>query len=219
MDWFRAVNGYCERTDAGYWAEPVNALSNAGFVIAGVLAWRLSAGDRGARLLAAVLVLIGVGSFLFHTHAQVWAALADVIPIQAFILIYLGLATVRFLALPWWAGVVAAGLFVPYAAVAARGVGAVFGPMNGSAGYVPVPVLIAGYAAVMWRRAPETARRLLIGSVILGLSLVFRTVDEAVCPVFPVGTHFVWHLLNAAMLGWMILVLHRHRAVNPAEAA
>jgi hypothetical protein len=91
--------------------------------------------------------------------------------------------------------------------------------MNGSAGYVPVPVLIAGYAAVMWRRAPETARRLLIGSVILGLSLVFRTVDEAVCPVFPVGTHFVWHLLNAAMLGWMILVLHRHRAVNPAEAA
>ena len=34
MDWFRAVNSYCERTDAGYWSEPVNALSNAGFLLA-----------------------------------------------------------------------------------------------------------------------------------------------------------------------------------------
>jgi hypothetical protein len=145
----------------------------------------------------------------------VWAALADVIPIQAFILIYLGLATVRFFALPWWAGVLAAGLFVPYAAVAARAVGAAFGPLNGSAGYVPVPVLIAGYAALLWRRVPETAGGLLIGSAILGLSLVFRTVDEAVCPAFPLGTHFLWHLLNAVMLGWMILVLVRHgRRIN-----
>jgi hypothetical protein len=215
MDWFRAVNGYCERTDAGYWAEPVNALSNAGFVIAGVVAWRLSAGDRGARLLAAVLVLIGVGSFLFHTHAQLWAALADVVPIQGFILIYLGLATVRFFALPWWAGVLAAALFVPYAAVTARAVGAAFGPLNGSAGYVPVPVLIAAYAALLWRRAPETARGLALGAGLLAVSLVFRTIDRAVCPGFPLGTHFVWHLLNAAMLGWMIAVLVRHRGLTP----
>ena len=105
MDWFRAVNSYCERTDAGYWSEPVNALSNAGFLLAAVVMLAPGrAGDRGARLLAAVLFLIGVGSFLFHTHAQVWAALADVVPIQAFILIYLWLATVRFFALPWWAG-------------------------------------------------------------------------------------------------------------------
>ena len=32
VDWFRAVNGYCERTDASYWSEPVNALSNAAFL-------------------------------------------------------------------------------------------------------------------------------------------------------------------------------------------
>jgi hypothetical protein len=25
----------------------------------------------------------------------------------------------------------------------------------------------------------------------------------------PVGTHFLWHLLNALMLGWMIEVLGR----------
>ena len=210
MDWLRAVNGYCERTDASYWSEPLNALSNASFVVFGLLAWRVARGDLGARLLAANLVLIGIGSYLFHTHAQVWAMLADVVPIQAFILIYLGIASVRFFALPRWAGLVVAVLFVPYAALVERAVEALAGPMNGSTGYVPVPILIAGYAAALWQQAPETARGLLAGAGMLAASIFFRTIDEAVCPAFPLGTHFLWHLLNGAMLGWMILVLVRH---------
>ena len=212
MDWFRAVNSYCERTGPGYWSEPLNAVTNAAFVVAGVLAWRLAAGDRGARLLAALLVAIGVGSYLFHTHAQVWAAFADVVPIQIFILLYLGLATVRFFALPWWAGVLAAVLFLPFAALVARTATAAFGPLNGSVGYLPVPLLVAGYAAALRRRAPGTARGLLAGAALLAASLFFRTVDRAVCADFPLGTHFLWHLLNAVMLWWMVRVLVRHRA-------
>lgn len=219
MDWFRAVNSYCERTDAGYWSEPVNALTNLAFMVVAVLAWRLAAAerDRGAQALAAVLFLIGVGSYLFHTHAQVWAMMADVVPIQGFILLYLYLATVRFFGTPPWVGIVAVVLFVPYAAVVGRGIGAVFGPMNGSVGYMPVPILIAAYGAALWRRAPRTAAGLLAGAGLLALSLAFRTMDQAVCGRFPFGTHFLWHLLNAAMLGWMILVLVRHgKARGPA---
>jgi hypothetical protein len=214
MDWFRAVNSYCERTDAGYWSEPVNALTNAGFLVAAVLCWRLAAvrRDRGAQALSGVLFLIGIGSYLFHTHAQVWAMTADVAPIQVFILAYVYLATVRFFVLPAWAGALAVVLFMPYAALVGRVIGAAFGPLNGSVGYMPVPILIAGYAAALWRRAPATARGLLAGAGLLALSLVFRTVDEAACGAFPLGTHFLWHLLNAAMLGWMILVLVRHGA-------
>jgi hypothetical protein len=59
-------------------------------------------------------------------------------------------------------------------------------------------------------RAPATARGLLVGASLLSASLVFRTVDAAACGTFPIGTDFLWHLLNAAMLGWMILVLMRH---------
>ena len=39
------------------------------------------------------------------------------------------------------------------------------------------------------------------------MSLFFRTVDDAVCGAVPVGTHFLWHILNGVMLGWMIRVL------------
>jgi hypothetical protein len=209
MDWFRAVNNYCERTDPGYWSEPVNALTNAAFILAAIWGWRIAsaAGDTGGRVLAAILAAIGVGSYLFHTHAQIWSLYADVIPIQVFILAYLYLATVRFFAVPWWGGALAVLAFIPYAAVTARGLGALVGSLNGSIGYVPVPILIAAYAVALRHRRPEVARGLAIGAGILALSLVFRTLDAGICAGFPLGTHFLWHLLNAAMLGWMIGVV------------
>jgi FtsH-binding integral membrane protein len=223
MDWFREVNNYCERLDNSYWAEPVNAITNASFLIAALICWRLIGArrDLGARLLTVILAAIGVGSYLFHTHAQIWALMADVTPIQAFILVYVYLATVRFFEAPRWAGAAAVVLFIPYAALVARGLGAVVGDLNGSIGYAPVPILIAAYAVALRRRAPETARGLAIGAAILVASLTFRTIDQAVCPALPVGTHFLWHVLNGIMLGWMIVVMLRHgeRAGAPALAA
>lgn len=213
MDWSRAVNSYCERLDASFWSEPVNALSNVGFLLVAALVWRRPEvrSDPGARLLTLVLVAIGVGSFLFHTHAEVWAMLADVLPILGFILIYVHLATVRFLGAPVWGGALAAVAYVPASAMASRGITSAVGPVNGSVSYMPVAILIAAYALALARRKPQTARGLAIGAAALCLSIALRSVDQAVCPAFPLGTHFFWHLLNAALLGWMILVLARHR--------
>jgi hypothetical protein len=212
VDWFRHVNNYCERLDASYWAEPVNSLSNAGFVLAAIMCWRILGARRdiGARLLIVILFLIGIGSFLFHTHAQVWAAVADVAPIQGFILVYVYLATVRFFEAPCWAGILAALGFIPYALVVSKSVAAMVGSLNGSVGYVPVPILIAIYALLLMRRAPAASKGLAVGAAILSVSLVFRTVDPVVCSAFLLGTHFIWHILNASMLGWMILVLAKH---------
>lgn len=209
MDWFREVNIYCERTDAAYWSEPINAVTNAAFLIAAALCWRML-GDRrdlGARSLTLILAAIGVGSFLFHTHAQVWAGAADVAPIQLFILVYLYLATVRFFGASAWAGAIAVVMFIPYAWAAQTAVEAVVGRLNGSAAYAPVPLLIGAYALALARRSPRAARDLAIGAGLLVVSLTFRTIDEAVCPALPLGTHFLWHMLNAVMLAWMIRTL------------
>ena len=53
--------------------------------------------------------------------------------------------------------------------------------------------------------------RLHLGAGLLTLSLTFRTLDQASCAVLPIGTHFMWHILNATMLAWMIEVWRRHR--------
>jgi len=169
MDWSRAVNSYCERLDASFWSEPVNALSNVGFLLVAALVWRRPEvrSDPGARLLTLVLVAIGVGSFLFHTHAEVWAMLADVLPILGFILIYVHLATVRFLGAPVWGGALAAVAYVPASAMASRGITSAVGPVNGSVSYMPVAILIAAYALALARRKPQTARGLAIGAAAL----------------------------------------------------
>lgn len=216
MDWTRAVDGYCERLDATYWAEPVNALTNVAFLLAALVVWRRlgSASLPLARALVVVLAAIGVGSFLFHTHARAWAALADVVPILGFVLIYIYAANRGF----WGMGRVAALVGV----VVAVGLSAASVPLFAtipvlglSAGYLPLPVLIAGYGLALRRRAPETGRNLLIAAMLLLLSLICRSLDPVICPVFAPGTHFGWHLLNALMLGWMIELYRRHMLAPP----
>ena len=210
MDWTRPVDAYCERLDPGYWAEPVNALTNAAFVVAALVAWRRARGLPLARALAVVLGLIGVGSYLFHTHATAWAGVADVLPILGFILLYVYAANRHFWGLGSWSALGLTALFLPYAAATAP-LFAMIPGLGSSAGYAPVPLLIAIYALLLRRRAPATARGLAIGAGLLVASLTFRTLDMPLCGALPLGTHFLWHILNAVMLGWMIEVYRRHR--------
>lgn len=210
MAWRDAVDGYCERLTPGYWAEPVNAVTNLAFVVAAAVMWRRTAGLPLARAMVLVLAAIGVGSYLFHTHANRVTGVMDVIPIVAFILLYVFAASRDFLRLaPWQAGL-ATVAFLPYAAATVPLWSMVPG-LGSSAGYAPVPVLILFYAWLLRRRAPATSQGLAAGAGLLVLSLVFRTLDEPLCAVWPMGTHFLWHLLNAVMLGWMINVYVRHR--------
>jgi hypothetical protein len=219
MDWTRQIDGYCERLDPSYWAEPLNAVTNAAFVLAAFIMWRRLRGGHMplATGLAAILAIIGIGSYLFHTHATVWASTADVVPIMAFILLYLFAANLHYWRLPAWQALGLTALFLPYAAATVPLFALVPG-LGSSAGYAPVPLLIAVYAVMLRRRAPRTARGLAIGVAILVASLAFRSLDQPLCAILPVGTHFMWHILNAVMLGWMIEVYRRHMLAAPQAA-
>src|SRR3989442_6346009 len=63
MNWSAPIDLYCERTDASFWAEPANALSNAAFLIAAAAAfwlWRRAPG-RDWPALALIIVVMAVG--------------------------------------------------------------------------------------------------------------------------------------------------------------
>lgn len=212
MDWFANIDAYCERTGPDYWSEPVNALSNLAFLIVAATLWPRLHGPGMAmgRALAVALFAIGIGSWLFHTHANRLTGLMDVLPILAFIMLYIFAATRDFLGVrPAFAALVAIG-FIPYAAVTVPLFGMIPG-LGSSAGYAPVPLLILIYSALLRRQMPETARGLALGAGILILSLTFRTLDQPLCSKLPLGTHFMWHILNAIMLGWMIEVWRSQR--------
>ena len=216
MDWTRAFDNYCERTDLTYWSEPVNALTNLAFIFAALIMWHRCKGRPEGRFLAATLFAIGVGSWLFHTHATVWAVIMDVIPIMVFGLFYIYLANRHYWGLGIFVSALGAALFIPYSA-AINQVASALPFFEISAGYWAFPTLIAIYAGLLWRRDRSVSVGLFTGAAILCASLVFRSLDGILCPSFTLGTHFMWHILNAIMLGWMIEVWRRQRIAANAR--
>jgi len=77
-----------------------------------------------------------------------------------------------------------------------------------------VPLLILIYAVALRRRFPVLARGFVAGAALLILSLTARTLDLPLCASLPLGTHFLWHVFNGVMLGWMIEVYCRHQTVR-----
>jgi hypothetical protein len=241
MRWTEHVFRYCERGfDPGFWAEPVNALSNAAFlVVAALAAKRMARPQLGAlpsgslavrliHLLIALVALIGAGSFLFHVMATRWAQIADVLPIAAFIVLYLifALRCLAGLSSPKVALGVAT-LLAAFAASMAFCPSAVSGAPGGSAclndtlGYAPALAALFAVAVLLRRRSHPAAGRLLLASAVLLLSMLMRTIDLDQCAALslsgrPLGSHFLWHLLNALVL-YLLLTAAIDTARRPAR--
>ncbi|MEC9432313.1 MAG: ceramidase domain-containing protein [Pseudomonadota bacterium] len=215
-----SVDAYCERMSPAFWAEPLNAVSNAAFLLAALAAWTMARragrdGDWAVRALVVNLVAIGIGSFLFHTFAQRWAGTADVLPIMIFILLYLHLAVVRYIGLPAWAGMIKAAMFLPVSAGLGAWLLPALGPLNGSIGYVPTFLVLVAFATGLALAAHDSWPGLAVAAALFAMSLAFRTLDDqsgAICEAFPSGTHWAWHLLNGALLGVLAVTFVRHGA-------
>jgi hypothetical protein len=196
------IDLYCERQSPAFWAEPLNAFSNLSFLLAALAFWVLVR-RRGARpdvaacFLLINLVLVGAGSFVFHTYATRLALLADLLPIfvyqLAFLLIY-----ARQLA-----GVRARGLSLLALAFVVVNLGFALLPrawLNGSLAYAGA-LLFLGLLAAWHHRSGQRGPRLLWWAfALLGLALACRSLDAAVCGLWPLGTHWLWHVLDAVVL-------------------
>lgn len=199
MDWLREIDLYCERTGPGFFEEPLNVLSNLGFLLAAWLIWRKGWNRTwDLRVLASLIALVGVGSLAFHIFAMRWAAALDTAAIALFIWFFLQRLLVRAIGF----GNIGALLMVMSYAVTAYMVERYCNAewLNGSIAYVPPLALLGGVAVSFMATKGALAAPFLIATLLFMLSLALRTIDLAVCHVFPAGTHFQWHLLNAAVL-------------------
>jgi len=213
---------YCERLGPGLLAEPANALSNLAFFAAAAALWRVQASlvARGrvlpadVRLLAPLVLLVAVGSTLFHTLAVRWAATLDSLFILLFCCVFLYGFLRHAVLVPAWAAMVAAAAFAVFGVAFPRLFAA--GTLNASTAYLPnLFALIAMTAWLGWHRAPAT-RMFALASAVFCVSLTLRTVDESLCARFPLGTHFLWHVLNGLLL-WIVgreMLLGRYAATG-----
>jgi hypothetical protein len=183
------VDGYCERVGPGLWGEPLNSLSNLAFLVAAVLVWRLAAGDRVGRVLAGLIGLVFVASSIFHLVATRWAAVADSVAILVFVLVYAALFPRVFFG--WRFAWLAAPAFLALTVVTA---------LLGGGLYLSALIGLGIFAALLAFERDAYWTHFAIAGAVFALSLSLRTLDRDVCDYVPVGTHFLWHLLNGVVL-------------------
>lgn len=211
------IDLYCERLHAGFWAEPVNAVSNLAFFIAAAAAYALwrreGKNDRFILVLILLAVVVGIGSSLFHTYATRWGLFADSIPIAVFVSAFLVYALLYFVRASAIATALSLAVFFAVAAALPRLLPPGF--LNNSGFYFPVLGALAVIGVVL-RAGEERGRWIggafLCGAALFALSLSFRIIDPAVCANFPLGTHFVWHCLNGTLIYLMLWTAIKARA-------
>jgi hypothetical protein len=186
---------YCERVGPGLLAEPLNAVSNMSFLLAAWAAWvlakRTGTLSAGVRVLIALAASVGIGSILWHTYPTMLTLILDSVPILIFIIwfIWLYARNVIGMRAPFTVASVAAFPLATFLALPFSGV------LHGAFVYVPglIVTLVLGVFHATERRV---ARFILLAAAGVYLAaLFFRTIDNEVCPVLPIGTHFLWHLL------------------------
>lgn len=191
VNWTAYVDGYCERLAPGPWGEPLNDVTNLAFLVSAIAVWWRADGRRIGRTLAVLVGLVFLASTVFHLLATRWGGAADSGFILVFVLYYAAKFPHVFLGVrPKWSWLAAPAFVVLTAALAALGGGL----------YLPALIGLAVFAGVLaYARDPYWTHFAVAGAV-FALSLAFRTIDGVVCGDFPVGTHFLWHLLNAVVL-------------------
>lgn len=201
MDFLSRVDEYCERTDFQFLSEPLNFFSNLLFWVAAWLAYceirrsRVSS-STALRGLLVLLFLVGLGSGLFHSLATGWAKICDVGFIGIFVLWFLW----------FWAWEIRRyslrqSLLFFAAFFALSGILQLIFmnlPVNGSQGYFGVAIFLLALGRQQSGQLSGSRALTRAGWVFVG-SLLFRTLDEQICAVWPFGTHFLWHSFNAAV--------------------
>ena len=197
--WLNSVDIYCERLDASFWAEPINAISNLSFIVAGFFLWRLR--TPHSSLMAVLVILIGLGSFSFHTFANRLTGLLDVLAIALYLVVF------AFLIPKQWSknslliqlgsvlmlivSIVLAQLLISYLKLAL--------PWLPSGMYLGAWLALIMYALLTQYSNKAAARFLWLAIIVFPASLLSRQLDIPLCDQVG-GSHWLWHLFNGLTL-------------------
>ena len=197
--WLNSVDIYCERLDASFWAEPINAISNLSFIVAGFFLWRLK--SHRSTLMATLVILIGLGSFSFHTFANRLTGLLDVLAIALYLVAF------AFLIPKQWSR---NSLLIQLGSVLMLIVSIVLAqslmsylkpalPWLPSGMYIGAWLALMMFALITQYSNLHAARFLWLAVIVFPFSLLSRQIDMPLCDSIG-GTHWLWHLFNGLTL-------------------
>ena len=197
--WLNPVDIYCERLDASFWSEPINAITNLAFIIAGFLIWRI--GSPRSTLMAILLILIGLGSFSFHTFANRLTGLLDVLAIALYFINFAYLIPKQWSWGSRWTqigSVIGLFILITLCQLVINYVKPVL-PWAPSGMYLGAWSALLLYAVITQYSNALAARYLWIAVLVFPFSLLSRQLDLPLCES-GFSTHWLWHVLNGLIL-------------------
>ena len=205
---------YCEQPYFSGFFEPLNTITNLLFVLAGILLIiqqkKINKLDFKAIYLSVLLMIIGIGSFLWHFYRTDFTLLIDSIPIGIFILSYLYFYLTKIIS-NISLNIILYIFFYLYIIILSYILKnlnntLIFG--NGGLGYIVAIsyfLLLQIYNYFNYRKIIKNSAFI---SFIFLISIFFRQIDLIVCNKIGIGTHFIWHILNSIVLYLFVRLLY-----------
>lgn len=202
----QGLSVYCESGIGLFSTQPVNTISNIAIFISAYSVYQLikirHIKNQIIRVLPLLVVLIGVGSILWHGIPNLLTSFADTLPISvlaivSFFFLLNKLLTNKGLVL---------GIFLLFILIEVPFILGILPSFNGFIPYLLV-FIFGTFVSVGVARMYNLLAQLVPVVIIFAIALLFRTIDTTICPTFPIGTHFIWHILNAFAFYWLIRFL------------
>ena len=198
---------YCERTNEQIFNEPVNAISNIFFIIVSLSLIKILKKNQSNKIyyIQPVLIFfIGIGSFLFHLNPNIITLYSDVIPIFLFSLSFIFFFNRYVININYLNNALLFLLFFFLFLFITPKLN--YEILNGSEFYFANYFFLTMYTIWLYLKKSDFFQLLLLGFIFFNLSILLRSLDNHICEYFSIGTHFLWHFLNAYLLKILTLV-------------
>ena len=198
---------YCERTNQQIFNEPVNAISNIFFIIVSLSLIKILRKNQSNKIyyIQPILIFfIGIGSFLFHLNPNIITLYSDVIPIFLFSLSFIFFFNRDVININYLNNALLFLLFFFLFLFITPKLN--YEILNGSEFYFANYFFLTMYTIWLYFKKSDFFELLLLGFIFFNLSIFLRSLDNHICEYFSIGTHFLWHFLNAYLLKILTLV-------------
>lgn len=216
----------CEALHSGesWFSEPLNVLSSALFLVtAFALHYYFNKirntsrhFDLDIRLLIGITYAIGVSSLLLHSLPNAVTEFFDVMSISLFIVVFFFSVMLRILRCSMRNMILA---FVGFLFFTFSSITYLESYMNGAASYIATMAVLSMMAFYLYGKSHPSAKHFLAGSQIGVVALYFRSIDMKACSWMPLGTHWIWHTMNAILIFILMRELIKRAAKRPIRAA
>jgi len=192
-----AISTHCEKP-LGIISEPVNTISNMAFFVSAYFIFKLiqknNIKNGGLRILPFLVILVGLGSAIYHGYNNPYTLITDIFPIYIFILYSIYLLVGKLTENMYLRFV------IPLALVVLQFI--VFTSFPAFILDIPTTHLVNALFVLMlfiwsYKILKSNSVYILLVVASYGLGIVSRGFDLPVCPINNFGTHFLWHIFMA----------------------